>query len=103
MHELDSDNLKEVLDKNEKVFVQFGAGWCGNCRLIKPKIKKLSEERDSVVFYYVDAEKYPESRKLANVANLPAYATYAKGELVKEGFGTNMDTIKEMADEIASH
>ncbi|NBC25122.1 MAG: thioredoxin, partial [Bacteroidetes bacterium] len=30
--DLESDNLKEIVDKEDIVLVQYSAGWCGNCR-----------------------------------------------------------------------
>ena len=44
MTELTQDNLQEVLAANPLVFVQFGAGWCGNCKIMKPKFKKYASE-----------------------------------------------------------
>lgn len=80
MKTLDQDNLNEIVSSNETVVVQYMAGWCGNCRLMKPKFKKLSGENENVEFILVDAEKYPESRKLANVNNLPTFATFKNGD-----------------------
>ena len=37
--ELAEDNLSQVLNSTENVMVQYGAGWCGNCRIMKPKFK----------------------------------------------------------------
>ena len=36
--ELTSDNLAELIQANPKVVVQFSASWCGNCRIMKPKL-----------------------------------------------------------------
>ena len=44
--ELTSDNLAELIQANKKVVVQFSASWCGNCRIMKPKFKKLASERE---------------------------------------------------------
>ena len=70
--ELTSDNLAELIQANKKVVVQFSASWCGNCRIMKPKFKKLASEREDLTFVIADAEQFPESRKLANVTNLPS-------------------------------
>ena len=82
--ELTEDQLQEVVAQNEKVVVQYGATWCGNCRIMKPKFKKLAAENEEIPFYYVDAEKLPESRKLAKVDNLPTFAIFKNGELVNQ-------------------
>ncbi len=100
MQELESDNLLEIVSNTPKVIVQYGAGWCGNCKITKPKFKKLAFETEGVTFIYVDAEKFPESRKLANVSNLPTFASFLNGELVKESQGNKEDVIKEVLNAI---
>ncbi|SDE11542.1 thioredoxin family protein [Riemerella columbipharyngis] len=82
--EITEDNLHNIINENDKVMVQYGAAWCGNCRIMKPKFKKLASENDSVPFIYVDAEKFPESRKLAKVDNLPTFAAFKGGNLVNQ-------------------
>ena len=57
IQELDQDNLSELVSDNETVIVQYMASWCGNCRLMKPKFKKLASENEHAKFYLVDAEK----------------------------------------------
>lgn len=42
--ELEKDNLNEIVSNNETVIVQYMAGWCGNCRLMKPKFKNWLEK-----------------------------------------------------------
>ncbi|MBT5916175.1 MAG: thioredoxin, partial [Opitutae bacterium] len=42
LEELTEDNLADLISQNQKVLVQFSAGWCGNCRIMKPKFKKKS-------------------------------------------------------------
>lgn len=98
MIELDKDNLQEILQTNEKVIVQYGASWCGNCRIIKPKFRRLSENNEEFKFVYVDAEKYPNSRKLANVNNLPTFALFKKSNLISQKEGNKIENIKEMLE-----
>src|SRR5690606_40927738 len=71
LQELEQDNLQEFISENDRVVVQYGATWCGNCRIMKPKMKRLSNDFGDIKFLYVDAEKLPNSRKLAEVTNLP--------------------------------
>lgn len=82
--ELTEDTLEKLVAENAKVVVQYGASWCGNCRIMKPKFKKLASENEEIPFYYVDAEKLPESRKLATVDNLPTFAIFRDGKLVNQ-------------------
>ena len=50
----------------------------------------------------VDAEKYPESRKLAEVDNLPTFAAFQDGSLVKQVQTNKAEVLKEFVDEAAS-
>lgn len=98
--ELQQDNLKEVVAEKENVIVQYSAGWCGNCRLMKPKFKKFAQETENFTFLMVDAEKFPESRKMATVDNLPTFATFKNGSLVNQVQTNKMDVLKELIDEV---
>jgi thiol-disulfide isomerase/thioredoxin len=100
VQELTEDNLQAIVDRNEKVVVQYSATWCGNCRIMKPKFKKLASENNDIKFVMVDAEKYPESRKLADVSNLPTFATFIKGEKKNQTQTNKFDVLKELVNEV---
>ena len=101
--ELEDDNLDIVVANNQTVMVQFSAGWCGNCRLMKPKFKRLSAENEQIAFILVDAEKYPNSRKLASVTNLPTFASFKNGILVNQVQTNKEDLLKGLLNEITSN
>lgn len=100
VQELTEDNLQEILDGNEKVVVQYSATWCGNCRIMKPKVKRLAWEINTIKFVIVDAEKFPESRKLADVSNLPTFASFVGGKKVNQTQTNKFDVLKELVSEI---
>lgn len=103
MQELGQDNLQEIVNSNNIVVVQYAATWCGNCRIMKPKFKKLSSENENAVFIIADAEKFPESRKLANVDNLPTFATFKGGEFVNQVQTNKFEILKELVNETTSN
>jgi len=103
MIELEQDNLKEIVESNERVIVQYGATWCGNCKLIKPKFKRLAGENENVKFIYVDAEKLPNSRGLAEVKNLPTFAGFKNGQLVSQQSGNKIETVNTVLNEVTSN
>ena len=103
MTELTQDNLHEVLAANPLVFVQFGAGWCGNCKIMKPKFKKYASETPNATFVYVDAEAFVESRKLAKVDNLPTFAAFKNGALVNQVQTNKAEILKQFIDEITGN
>ncbi|GGH43154.1 thioredoxin [Mangrovimonas yunxiaonensis] len=98
--ELEQDNLTELVSGNDTVIVQYSAGWCGNCKIMKPKFKKLASENDTMTFVIADAEKFPESRKLATVDNLPTFATFKNGTFVNQVQTNKFDVLKELVNEV---
>jgi len=98
--EIDQDNLAQIIAENDTVFVQFSASWCGNCRIMKPKFKKLSLENENISFIMVDAEKFPESRKLATVDNLPTFASFKEGQFVNQVQTNKFEVLKDFVDEL---
>lgn len=101
--ELTADNLETILKNNNKVMIQYGATWCGNCKITKPKFKRMAEENLGIEFYYVDAEKFPDSRKFADVSNLPTFAGFVNGELVKQLQGNKVEIIQEVCDAVTNN
>lgn len=101
--ELQEDNLETVIAGNETVMVQYSAGWCGNCRLMKPKFKRMSAENEAITFVLVDAEKFPNSRKLANVSNLPTFAGFRGGVFVNQVQTNKEEILKTLFNEVTSN
>ncbi len=100
VQELSQDNLAEIVAANKKVVVQYSATWCGNCKIMKPKFKKLASENEDIVFVITDAEKFPESRQLADVSNLPTFATFVDGKLVNQTQTNKFDLLKDLVSEV---
>ncbi|WP_339660977.1 thioredoxin family protein [uncultured Polaribacter sp.] len=100
LQELSQDNLSEIIADNKKVVVQYSATWCGNCRIMKPKFKKLSSENEGAVFVIADAEKFPESRKLADVSNLPTFATFVEGKFVNQTQTNKFEVLVDLVKEV---
>ena len=103
MDTLNQDNLSEIIASTDKVVVQYGATWCGMCRILKPKFDRLSGENKNVKFIYVDAEEFPASRELATIENLPTFAAFQDGKLVKQVTSSKEEAILEVINEIANN
>ena len=103
VQEIENDNLQEIVENNDIVMVQYAATWCGNCKIMKPKFKKLATENENVTFVIADAEKFPESRKLANVSNLPTFAAFKNGKLVNQVQTNKFDALIDLFNEASSN
>ena len=67
---------------------------------MKPKFKKLASENEALIFVLVDAENSPKSRKLANVSNLPTFATFINGQLVSETQTNKTEVLADLVNGI---
>lgn len=103
LQEIKDDNLQELVANQPKVIVQYTAGWCGNCRIMKPKFKKMATENEGISFVLIDAEKNPNSRQLADVSNLPTFAAFENGTLLNQLQTNKVDVLKTFVDEAAAH
>lgn len=103
IQELEQDNLQQLISENDTVVVQYSAGWCGNCRIMKPKFKKLATENENITFVMADAEKFPESRKLATVDNLPTFATFKNGVFVNQVQTNKFEVLKDLVNEVTNN
>lgn len=78
-----SDFEKEVLKSDKTVLVDFNAGWCGPCRMLKPVIEQLSDELDSIKFVSVDIDEEDELAERFGVTSIPCLV------LIKNGVETD--------------
>jgi len=97
--ELKEDNLGIILSENESTLVMYGAGWCGNCKILKPKFKKLSTEHE-FPFVYVDADKLPNSRDLVTLTNVPSIVLFKGNKNVAQDYGNKIEVIKKVLESI---
>ena len=60
-------------------------------------------ELDFYQAFFQTLEKNPNSRKLANVSNLPTFAFFKNGKLVNELQTNKADVLLNFVDEAANH
>ena len=93
---------KDLISNNGKVAIKFYADWCGSCKLISPKYRRLSEaeENQDVLFLDVNAEENPEIRKWAGVNNLPFFAMVNGGEILTADFTSKIENVEKMLNQL---
>lgn len=91
-----------AIESGNKVIVKYYADWCGNCKLIAPKFRRLSEDERfrEIQFLEVNAEENEAARKLAGVDNLPFFAVFNNGSLVKGTATSKEDVIVGLLAEL---
>ena len=91
-----------LIKQHEKVVVKYFANWCGSCRLIAPKYKKLSdkEEFQGITFLDVNAEENPESRKPVKISHLPYFAVFKNGQLLASDFTSKEEGVEKLIQKL---
>ncbi len=91
-----------LLAEKDKVMVKYYADWCGSCKLIAPKYRRLSEDErfKGVEFWEVNAEVNENARKLAGVDNLPFFAVFKDGEIVEGTPTSKVEKVEELLNKL---
>jgi len=99
-----TQSFKEEIENNSKTVVKYYADWCGSCKLIAPKFRRLSEDDrfSGVHFIEVNAEQNEEARKAAGVDNLPFFAVFKSGDLIKGLSTSKEENVVELINELES-
>ena len=100
--EINNDNFeKEVLSCEKPVLVDFNATWCGPCRMLKPILEELSEERTNYKIASVDVDDAEELAFKYGVSSIPCLIVFKDGKEIKRSVGLkSKDAIQEMMGDI---
>ena len=92
-----ADNIKNVSEKDFKanvldavrpVLVDFGAGWCGPCKMIEPLVDELAGEyKDRMDFAKVNVDEAPKVASSYNVMSLPTLIVFKGGKPFEQAVG----------------
>jgi thioredoxin 1 len=102
VQKIDDGAFEQMLNNNQKVVVKYFADWCGSCKLFSPKFRRLSEDDrfKDIVFLDVNAEENEKARKAAGVDNLPFFAVFQDGKLVKGSSTSKEEVVVELLNKI---
>lgn len=79
MIELTDDTIFDVIEKEETVFIDFYASWCGACRVAAPMFERVVTEEGMKIFK-IDVEKNPKIKEMVELPGLPSVGFFRKGE-----------------------
>ena len=94
------------MTKNDQTQAKVGGPCHSNPNFytnLSPGQQLLATENENATFVIVDAEKFPESRKLATVDNLPTFAAFKKGNFVNQVQTNKFEVLKDLVDEVTSN
>ena len=82
--DISSDKLKELLDTDAKILVEFYATWCGPCKVLKPIFEEVRDQFESegrdVKLYTFDVDSDIQLSMSLGVKSIPVIKGFMGGE-----------------------
>ena len=76
-------NFEETIKKNNVVFIDFWAGWCGPCRALAPIIQEVAKEYcGKAVIGKLDVDENPETAQRFGIMAIPTLLVMKDGKEV---------------------
>ena len=98
--EITNSELKEKLNNNEKVIVEFWAPWCGPCRMLKPIFERVASSNKTDVQMYTMNIDEGDNKEIASqygIRSIPAIKSFNGSEVTNTSVGVvSEQSIKEM-------
>ncbi|WNV91908.1 thioredoxin domain-containing protein [Umezawaea sp. Da 62-37] len=87
MEELTDDTFTGAVSGGT-VLVEFGADWCGPCRMIEPVLEQIAAEMpDALTVAKLDIDANPRTARDLNIMSAPTLQLYKDGVLVAQMVG----------------
>lgn len=94
--QLNKKNFEEVIKNNEKVIVDFWAGWCMPCKMMTPIFENLAKKfQNQILFSKVNVDEEPELAEKFQIMSIPAFIIFKNGNKVGEIIGAMPENIFE--------
>ena len=77
----------EVLNSEIPVLADFNAGWGGPCKMLKPMVEELAEERTDVKFVSINIDDEDELADDYDVSSIPCLVVFKGGQEVNRSVG----------------
>lgn len=78
---------EEVLQAAQPVLVDFYADWCGPCRMLRPTLEKLSEERADVKFAAINIDENLDLADEFDISSIPCVILFKNGAEADRSIG----------------
>lgn len=113
--EVTQENLRDTIEKNDFVIIDFWAPWCGPCQSFGPIFEQTSEKHTDVVFAKVNTEAEQEIAGFFQIRSIPTLMLFREQvllfnnpgamqgsqfeELIEKARGLDMGQVKKEIEE----
>lgn len=82
------DFPEKVLQATQPVLVEFGAPWCGPCKMLEPVLVEMARDYlGKAAFFTVDVDQSPQLAAEYGVMGVPTVIKFQDGQPVKRMTG----------------
>lgn len=80
--EMTGTNVKETIETNEMVFIDFWAPWCGPCKNFAPVFESIAAKHPDLKFAKVNTEDEAELAGQFGIMSIPTLGIFKDKELI---------------------
>ncbi|WP_047770517.1 MULTISPECIES: thioredoxin family protein [Limosilactobacillus] len=91
------DQLQQKLAKG-KYILFFTAGWCPDCRFIKPAMPEIEKDFPEFTFLQVDRDENIDLAAKLNIFGIPSFVAYADGKEIGRFVNKDRKTKQQVED-----
>lgn len=105
IEELDMASASDVINNESRgVLVDFWSPWCAPCRILRPHLNKIADERAATWrFIAINTDKHPDAAEALGVSALPTIAFFRAGEELDRFAGSALpSTVDAKLDELTT-
>ena len=99
--EVKSNNFEnEVLKSDKLVLADFNADWCGPCKMLKPIVDEISNERSDIKVVSINIDDEDELAEEYEVFSIPCVVVFKDGKEIARSVGLKpkADILKLIGD-----
>ena len=80
---------KDISTNDVPVVVDFGAEWCGPCKVLAPILEEIAvENKDKVKIYKMNIDENPMTPQKYGIRGIPTIMIFKNGELIDTKVGS---------------
>ena len=102
MIKLETDSLDVLTRTQPKLMVMFGTDWCGNCDILKPEFKRVSNQQKNrhIPFVFINPDNSPKSLSLIELNDIPTIVAFKNGKNISQEFGNKLEIVETVLNNL---